>query len=145
MVDINPLIHVISHIKMGLKSNRSMRTILRDYFSEEKSNSYSEILEEIILKVELGKESGLESFQLNEYRYALTTLILRGLKGDSIWDALIELEKEVLAAVTTELEEFNGALPVKLLLPMILIIFPALILLTVGPVIVELLHSLQSN
>lgn len=144
MVDINPVLKIISAIKMGLKSNNSLRSTLRDYFESQKRTSFEIDLEKYLLDVELGSTREVSELGWNEYRSSLVSLLLRGLNGEPIWDALLELESEVHNAVITELEEFNGSLPVKLIIPMILVIFPALVILTVGPLILELLESLQS-
>lgn len=76
------------------------------------------------------------------YRRAIMNVLLQGLKGSSIYKNLLEVEEEIKIAAERELSEFVSLLPLKLLLPLLFLQFPAYLILILSPLIRQYLESL---
>jgi hypothetical protein len=54
---------------------------------------------------------------------------------------LIELENEVVRSCESELEEQIQKLPIKLMLPVLFLMFPAYLILLLGPILLSILSQ----
>ena len=77
------------------------------------------------------------------HRRALLLLLEQGLQGQSILDKLIDLEREIEVACEIEVKEDLEILPLKLLFPLLVLQFPAFLLLLVGPLTQKFLNALR--
>ncbi len=78
------------------------------------------------------------------YRKMLIGLLAAGLKGEPILKNLIEIEDEIKMACEQEMQEFVQKLPFKALVPVLLMQFPAFLLLVLGPILNEMIAGLNS-
>lgn len=69
------------------------------------------------------------------YRRSLFQLILSAMAGEPILKRIVELEKEMQWACEEDIEHFVAQLPTKVMLPILLIQFPAFLLLLLGPIL----------
>ena len=77
------------------------------------------------------------------YRRAALNLAVRSLDGQSIQKPLAELLKETKEACELEIRAFVAVLPFRALIPLLLLQLPALLLVLLGPLIGNLVRSLQ--
>ena len=75
-------------------------------------------------------------------RFFIETLE-RGLAGEPILSRLSELEEEMRLAMVDTIERHLQRLPVILLLPLTGLVFPSFMLLILGPLLSQLMRSLQ--
>ncbi len=87
-------------------------------------------------------QSELRSTSL--YRRALIEVVAAGLKGEPIIKQIAEIEAELCAACEAEVDNFVAKLPIRALLPLMLMQFPAFLLLVLGPIMSELTRGLNS-
>lgn len=73
------------------------------------------------------------------YQRALVTIIESGLSGAPIFEHLEELEEEVAEELKRQIDAHLESLPFKLLLPLVLLFFPAFIILLFGPLLNQFL------
>lgn len=78
-------------------------------------------------------------------RRALFLIIQAGLQGKPIFDQLCRLEEETLYQIEIETEEFLATLPIHSMLPLTFLIFPAFMLLLLGPLIHDFFNMLGAN
>jgi hypothetical protein len=80
--------------------------------------------------------------QRSRYRRSLLELLERGLRGESIYVYLCQLEQETIEACQDEISRKLSKLPFLLLGPLLLMQFPAFLLLLFGPLLQNFFHSL---
>jgi hypothetical protein len=78
------------------------------------------------------------------YRKALLEVIEGGLKGEPILAQLKELESELLKICQSDIDRFVSTLPLKAMVPLMLVQFPAFLLVMLGPIVNELIKGFNS-
>jgi hypothetical protein len=73
----------------------------------------------------------------------LMAVVERGMRGEPVAANLRELETEIVERCEAQMEAFIEILPLKALIPLMLFIFPAYLMLLLGPAVEQLLHSLR--
>jgi tight adherence protein C len=142
MESMNPLLHLILNIRLGLERGESLRIVLRDYLARHQTELTPE-LRDWVLHVEQGRplQQELRAWH-SPHRRSLLSILQRGSKGEAILPALTLIEAEVFEACEEELEKRAALLPLKCLVPLLLLQFPALLILILGPLLAELMKSL---
>lgn len=79
----------------------------------------------------------------SSHRRALMDLIASGLQGQSILSHLEELRVDVMSACEDEIRHKLEILPLKMLMPLLLLQFPAFLLLLFGPLLGKLIEELN--
>lgn len=140
MEDINPTLRLIMSLREGLENGQPVRQSLQNFLSSEPGLLAKQLQKWWILK-NSEQNPELKAFTLSQR--ALLQLIDRGFKGESIGTALVLLEQEVVEKCEGEIDEYVQALPIKCMIPLLLMIFPAYLLILLGPLVEELLRSLN--
>ena len=143
MEDLAPPLILILYIKRSMESGKSVNEGLRNYLHEVK-DEFSPVVLQWFGAVE--KESDYEELLMgikSQYRKALLRLLFRGLKRESIYNALLNLEQETIQACQLEIDEKLTKLPYVLMIPVLFFQFPALLLLILGPLIQNFIESLK--
>lgn len=137
MENVSPTLRLILIFKYSLEKGESVRTAL--LFALE-SEAFSSQIRSDLFMLKQAHDRG-ETFQLplcNKgsifYRHLLH-LIASGLGGEPILKALTELENETYEACLDEMEVYCARLPVMALPPLLFCIFPAIMILILGPVV----------
>ena len=108
----------------------------------------SEELSDVIRSVDLGARwrdelrSASDRLPLLDLRRAVTTMTRAESLGSSLSDALLELASEVRDARRSAATERARKAPVKMLFPLVFLVLPAFLLLTVVPVLISALRSI---
>ena len=108
----------------------------------------SEELSDVIRSVDLGARwrdelrSASDRLPLPDLRRAVATMTRAESLGSSLSDALLELASEVRDARRSAATERARKAPVKMLIPLVFLVLPAFLLLTVVPVLISSLQSI---
>lgn len=142
MDSLNPTLRLLLILKLALERGESMRTGLQLYLSGEKDEMVQLVSCWLILR-----DQGSETFKLinsikSNYRRVLLDVIERGLKGESILPTLNILETEISQACNEELEKRAALMPIKSLIPLLFLQFPALAILFMAPLFLELMKAM---
>lgn len=136
----------------------SYQTLIRFRHQLESGRSLAEIMTELTQKPRQGFETQLTKWWRARMRGSPSPLaasfsvplhrqfvmaIDRGLKGESILPFLGELDEEMRLSSLDQIEIHLQRLPTLMLLPLMGLIFPSLMLLLMGPIVLELMRSLQ--
>ena len=81
--------------------------------------------------------------KMNAFRRSIFDLLDYSLQGVSILEPLHLLEAELREVSEQRLDEHLGKLPFKLMIPLMLFQFPALLILILGPLVVHLMQEVQ--
>jgi tight adherence protein C len=109
----------------------------------------SEELSDVIRAVDLGARwrdelrSAADRLPLSDLRRAVATMTRAESLGSSLSDALSELATEVREARRSAATERARKAPVKMLFPLVFLVLPAFLLLTVVPVLISALQSIR--
>lgn len=131
-----PLLEAVRELHWRIASGHSMREALRLYL-EVATSPFAHNLREWTAVRAQDKVPPTAAFRSHLQR-ALLELIERGCMGQPTLEHLKELEYEVELAAQAELEAHIGALPFKVLLPLLFFQFPAYLLLLLGPLLRDL-------
>jgi len=143
MEGLNPLLHLLIQVRLGLERGDALKTVLKEYLNRYQTEM-TPALQEWVSHLEQGRSSSTElRFWNTSHRQALLMTFHRGIRGESILPALIALEQDVFAACEEELERRAALLPLQCLVPLLLFQFPALMILILGPILSQLMASLS--
>lgn len=141
MENLSPTLLLILEVRGALENGFSVRTGILQFIKISQS-PFATLLSQWLITIDQGQDLAKLYAPLHPCRRALLTLLDRGMKGSAILSHLIDLEKEVLNSCEAEIEEHLQKLPLKLLLPILFFMFPAYLLLLLGPVLESILGSL---
>lgn len=143
MEDLAPPLKLILYIKRSMESGKSINEGLKNYFQEIRDEFSPHVWGwyECVQK-DLDVEAVLAGIN-SQYRKSLLRLLFRGLKKESIFEALLNLEHETIQACQLEIDEKLTKLPYVLMIPVLFFQFPALLLLILGPLIQNFIESLK--
>lgn len=141
MENIAPPLRLLWLVKKSLDRGSSVRLGINEFLQTEQDPWKEQVLL-WTLKVQQGVDtSQLLDAQKTLYRQQILRLLERGLKGESIYSHLNLLEKEISEQVEQQIEEFIGRLPYLLLVPLAVFLFPACLVLMLGPFILQLMQA----
>ena len=135
MEPLAPSLKLVIELKKHLLQGISVHLALKKY-TERVEDDFSLWIQKWLLRLEQGEspEKGLHAMP-NLYRRSLLQLLILGMKGQPIYAYLCEMEKELLDLSYSEMELLLAKLPFRLLLPLLLLQFPAFLMLLLGPVL----------
>lgn len=124
---------LVFELKRTIEKNHSVRTGLQNYIkSSSKDNFKVNFLKFWNLYEQQGTKShSFEDFNLNQK--ALLELIINAVNGIPIYENLCELEKEMIMACEDSIQRHIQLMPIKLQIPLLLLVFPALLILLLVP------------
>lgn len=141
MESISPSLKLALSLRFSIESGESVRQGIKTYLAYT-DDEMSRIVAIWLSKKEQGQQATELAVKLKSpFRRTLLDCLERGLRGESILAQLSLLETEIIEANNDELERFTSLLPLKALVPLLLLQFPALFLLFLGPLLSQLTQS----
>lgn len=137
MEQVNPHYELLSYLCHSLKTGRSIRQSLNNYFSSN-SGVFAQELSQWMIHLEQKSVAKLTQFR-SPTRHALLIVIEQGLQGQPILNRLEELKKSVAEASEEEMDEFIQRIPFLMLLPLMFFLFPSFLILLLGPMLENIL------
>lgn len=138
MEDISPTLHLSLIVRTALENGHSVRTGVRQFLSLS-HDPFVEVVSKWLLFVDQEQSPNALLENLHPYRRALLLLLDKGLKGLPVLTHLIVLEEEIIQSCELEMETQIQKLPLLIMLPLFLLMFPAYLILLFGPIIQSLL------
>jgi hypothetical protein len=124
-------------IESGKSIFRAVKNVIRN-----QSNEMCADLGRLLARHERGELGSLgHDVEARLYRKALLQIIMVGLRGEPVLAQLRELEVELMKACQADVDRFAATLPMKTMVPLLLIQFPAFLLVMLGPVVSELVRG----
>ncbi len=140
MESLSPSLKLLLCMKLSLERGESLRQGLQYYFSGASDELTVLVAQWLALRDQGASTLKIKKSISSQYRRVLLDVIDRGLKGESILPILSTLETEIIQACTEELERRTTLLPMKALIPLLLLQFPALAILFLSPLFGQLMH-----
>jgi len=137
-----PPLECALEIRAAIQSGRSVRegALL---FAQSCPCPFAEVIGRLILRHDQGESAtNLLRLASTPLQRGLFMLILRGSRGEPVGTPLNGLIDELRTASEVQMEEFAQTLPSRLMLPLLLLQFPAFLILLLGPLLHDLSRSL---
>lgn len=144
MENINPTLKCIWFFQYSLSTGVSIRESMKRYVQLYPSCKLSAKLRQFIFLFDNHQDWRLAiSYRSSIYQVQFFELLMAGLKGQSILQQLKELQAEVKVASELELQKHLQILPFKMMAPMLMMQFPAFLIIFFGPLIQSLLKGMS--
>lgn len=153
MVGLNPVLHFLMAIEEGVNRGDGIRDIILQYAARSPSRQEdNRRLENQILSFLRRTESSEDarssaefnsSASMSIYRESLFSLLVAGLQGNSILPQLRELRAEIEGQLELDMKAHIESLPLKMLIPLLFGMFPAFLILLLGPITQNFLEALK--
>lgn len=143
MESLAPPLQLCIDVRLSLERGESLLSILKKQIQYIRIDFRQDVIRLIYHFEQQGTHRGLKFESKSQFRICLLTLLGYGLVGEPIVQRLAELEGELKIACDEEVDEFIASLPLKGLLPILLIQFPAFLLLLFGPILKEFMKGLM--
>jgi hypothetical protein len=132
MEGLNPALGLAMEIRRGLESGESIRGLLMR--QSRSGDPFSRFCRRWIERHDRGGDLTPLWIELKSpHRRVLLRVLERGLKGDPIHASLMEIEKELAEACRIEMDRHLALLPFRLMVPLLFLLFPAVLLLILAP------------
>lgn len=141
MAHLNPCLDLLFNIKRALERGENVKTSTQRWAQSHAGEFQRQVHKWILLSENGGDAERVFTEIKSSHRRALLRLVQRSMEGLSILEALRELEKEVIASCREEMDTHMATLPYKLMLPLLLLVFPTLLMLLFAPLLSELSRS----
>ncbi len=141
MEGLNPTLKLLLFFKSGIENGQSVRHLIEKYGKECQDATADHLLSWWLHQQDKGG-SHQKTASYSRYLRSLFTLLEKGLSGAAILPSLAILEQDLWLAINDELDNYLVTLPFKLLIPLLLLQFPAIMLLILGPLLQQILNSL---
>lgn len=142
---IAPPLQLIAHVKRGIEAGNSVRSGIQAYLRSDRSDFAIVTAQWLSLRDQGIEASRIFQSQKSQYRRSLLELLERGLCGEGIYVYLCQLEVETMEACQDEISRKLSKLPFLLMGPLLLLQFPAFLLLLFGPLLDNFFHSLGAG
>ena len=145
MESMNPALFLLLTVKRHLERGESAKIGITEFLRTEETPFRDEVATWFNLWQQgLPTETILQK-QVSVYRNILLQTLERGLKGEPIYNFLVELESEIIKACEHSFSQSLGRLPFILLVPLLLFQLPAFMILLFGPILSRFLEAMGTN
>ena len=142
MEDLAPPLRLCLSVRFDLERNLPVTVAIHNYLAREKEPEWRNVVKLLFNQQQAGgNPDHLLRLQKSSYRRAVLSLVLRGQRGEPIYSQLCQIEEEMLQASQEELDHYHLALPIRTLLPLLLLQFPAFLILLIGPLLANLFSA----
>lgn len=143
MESLAPPLKLCIDVRLALECGESLFSILKKQTRYIPIDFRKDVIGLIYHFEQQGTLRGVKFESKSQYRVCLLTILGCGLAGDPIVQRLVEFEAELKIACEDEVDAFIAGLPLKALIPILLIQFPAFLLLLFGPILKEFMKGLM--
>ncbi|OQW51866.1 MAG: hypothetical protein A4S09_09360 [Proteobacteria bacterium SG_bin7] len=143
MAHMNPLLKSIIELRHRLEAGESLRSSFPNCLCTD-DTQWNSLLKRWFMALEHGTPTDKIVKGVNSpYRRIFLELLSAGFSGAPIYQNLLEIEIEVISACEIELEQKLRKLPFHSMLPVLFLMFPAFLIILLGPVLIHLLKELS--
>ena len=143
MVSLAPPLQAVLEIRLYIESGKSVSQSIKSYVQSSLTDPFAKELGLWLFAEETGGVFNTQTLK-SIYRKHLMDILRRGLKGEPILELLEDYEKDLIEICKEDLEKHLQKLPFVTLIPLLLFEFPALLILLIGPLLLNLLSALQN-
>ncbi len=142
MEDLNPALKCLIEMQAALQNGESVRAgLIR--FVQSGDGEFARNVRRFLFDREQGRDwRPAVSAIRSPVRRALLELAACGLEGQTIQSHLTELKAEIQNSCEGEIRQHVDMLPLRMLFPLLLFLFPSYLLLLFGPLVTHFLREI---
>jgi hypothetical protein len=133
MEGLAPPLKFVLDLERALECGTSVRLASYEWVQKEHGEFAGDLRQLLVQFDSGGRLFLLETLSIE--RRTVFELIWRGLSGEPMLAPLRSLRDEIELAATLEIDDFMAQLPLRALIPLLLVIFPGFMILLFGPLI----------
>lgn len=143
MEGLAPPLQLAIEMQSSLANGESIRSgIVR--FASNSQEDFARVVRRFMIAWDQSQDWRLILKQVESpYRRSLLELAAHGLSGQSVQTPLQELQKEIEIACDEEIKLHIDMLPLKMLLPLLLLQFPAFMMVLFGPLLSRFVEEMS--
>ncbi len=141
MEDLNQPLLLLLNVKRSLEQNQTTLSGVHRFLARHRGKFRNQV-EAWLYHLKKETKAPAAGKKMTFHEMALLALIERGLRGESIYAHLKDLEVDLNAHLQEKIDAFLQKLPILMMIPLTLFLFPAFLTLLIGPIILQLMHSL---
>jgi hypothetical protein len=122
-------------LKRAIETQKSLQTGIRHFVERKINDDFTKHFQILVPLSESEIKQRIPFLKLNVYQKNLIFLVAKGVSGFGIYPQLNLLEKEYLEICDDDIEKHIQILPLKLQAPLLGLIFPALMMILLIPVV----------
>lgn len=134
MEDISPTLLLLWEVKRSLEKGQSIQVGIKSFLNKNPKQEFSQQVENWWLE-KTNQLISHDRSQLAATRKYLFEIFEVGLRGQAILSTLKSYELELIQSCEDEIQTHIARLPLILMIPLMGMIFPALMLLLIGPLL----------
>ncbi len=131
------VVFLVWDLKRVIEQNLSIQKGMKLYLER---HSHDEFAKKVFICTQslLVQDREKHLMEMRPYQKAVLILYFEALKGVSIYDQLIQIERDLIEECECAIQAHIALLPIKLQIPLILFIFPAICILLIIPTLAQL-------
>lgn len=142
MEDLSFLLKLCLQMRVSIEGGEALRIALIK-FSDQKSSFLHLKLKQWLNHFDsTGGENCAETLFSNHHIQIFLEIVSQGLMGHSIYERVKSMEEEIIETCKEEFQRELDKLPYVLMIPLLIFMFPAYLLLLLGPILNLFLKSL---
>lgn len=138
MENIAPPLILLWEVRRALEKGQSVGTGIKNYLQRIKTGNFRHQIERWWIS-QFNPHNFYDKAELGLKRRFLVEILETGLKGHGIMPALQNLENELILSCEDEIQKHVALLPLYSLIPLMLFVFPSLMIVLVTPLMKMLL------
>jgi hypothetical protein len=139
MENLKDLLLFTLRMRASMECGEALRPAMTHYLAKQNNSFGSKCTEWLFLFDQTGKNSNIFVSHTAQILFAI---LADGLSGHSIYDRLVGFEEELLDQIENEIQRKMDTLPYILMVPLLLFMFPAYLILILGPVLNSFLKNM---
>lgn len=137
-----PSLRLVQSVRYSMEAGDSVRIGVREYLSQPKDSFSRDVAAWMtLLERGCGTQEFLQKIQ-NPIRRQVLILLERGIAGEPILTALVAMDDEIQEQSLLQIESFLAQLPFRMMIPLLFFVFPAFLVLLLGPLLLRILDGL---
>jgi hypothetical protein len=142
MEDLSFLLKLCLHVRVSIEGGEALRVSLLRFSDLEGSLLHLKLKQWLAHVDQSGGENCSEIFFSNHHIQVFLEILSQGLSGHAIYDRIKTVEEELIEICKDEFQKELDKLPYVLMVPLLLFMFPAYLLLLLGPILNMFLKEL---
>lgn len=119
MENLSPSVTILSVVRRSIEQSKPLRATLSTIGSQ-----FDVLFADQIHRI-LNKDPLEMSYKLSPLKRAILLTLEKGLSGQTIYSNILELEAEAIQELTNEMDAHAKKVPMKMLIPLFVFLFPA--------------------
>lgn len=142
MEDLRFLLKLCLHVRVSMEGGESLRASIDRFSNFEHSKNHFKLKEWLSHHEQSDGECRADQLFANNHIQIFLGIMADGLMGHSIFERLKSLEEELIEVCKDAFQRELDRLPYILMVPLLLFMFPAYLLLLLGPILNMFLNQL---